>query len=830
MRSPSISAWQTAAASVPGSPSAEELLRFERLLAQLSAGFINLPAARIDSAVTAALRQIVELLGVDRSLLIRFSAEGGEIHVTHSWAVRGVPAVPPKTLTDAYPWGIGRLRAGQAVVVPRVDDLPPEAAVDKASWQRFGVRSNLTMPMRVGGRIESAITFACLGKARDWSEDLVERVRVLADVFANALAHKRAQEDLDAAMGFERTVSDVLATLLTAGRSEQDRVIDAGLREMARVFGAERATLWQRHGGGREFVKTHRWLAEGVPPPVNSLGPVAMPWISAQLVAGAVVRFARHADLPPEAHADLPRLQALNIRAAVIVPLAVSGTVVGALSFATAREDREWPEVLVSRTKLVGEVFAGVLAREAAERREQEAQAQAAHAARVGTMGVLAASLVHELTQPLAASLANAQTAAELLAQALPDLAELRATVSDIVADDRRIIELIQQLRRFLRRGDVERSELDLGDVVDEILRLAGSGAAEKGVLVTVDIPPRLPKLVGDRVQIQQVLLNLLLNAIDAAGASESKPGRVSVVARPSDSGVSVEVTDTGPGMDEQTLARIFQPFFTTKPGGMGLGLAISRSIVAAHGGTLEVRSTPGRGTTFRIELPLQPPGEVRPAPPSATPASGAATVFVVDDDPSMRRALGRQLAGAGYTVEAFASAQDYLDRAPQAGAACIVSDVRMPGLSGLDLQASLARANRDLPMVFISGHGDVPTTALAMKAGAINFLAKPFTKDELLASVADALARSRELDAARKERAELQVRYRSLTPREREVFALVTAGLLNKVIADRLDAAETTIKIHRGRVMEKMRAASVADLVRMAEHLGLPSPESTPR
>src|SRR5215470_9917882 len=828
MRSSSNIASQTIAAAVPGSPSAEELPRFERLLAELSAEFINLRAAHIDGAITDALRRIVGLLGVDRGVLI--SVQGDEALATHSWAVEGVSSVPRKLVTSRYPWVWRCILANKPVVVPRVGDLPPEAAVDRASWQTVGVRSNLTMPMRVGGQIEGALAFGCLRHEREWPEDLVERVRVLADVFANALAHKRAQEGLDAAIAFERLVSEILAALLMAGRGERDRVIDSALCDMAQAFGAERATLWQRHGDGSEFVKTHRWLAEGVPVPSASMSAVSIPWLSAELVAGSVVRFARHADLPPNAAADLPALRALQISAAVIVPLAVSGSVVGALSFAAAREEHDWPDALVPRVQLVGEVLAAMLAREGAERREREAQAQAAHAARVGTMGVLAASLVHELTQPLAASLANAQTAAELLAQALPDLAELRATVSDIVADDRRIIELIQQLRRFLRRGDVERSNLDLGDVVDEILRLAGSGAAEKGVLVTVDIPPRLPKLVGDRVQIQQVLLNLLLNAIDAAGASESKPGRVSVVARPSDSGVSVEVTDTGPGMDEQTLARIFQPFFTTKPGGMGLGLAISRSIVAAHGGTLEVRSTPGRGTTFRIELPLQPPGEVRPAPPSATPASGAATVFVVDDDPSMRRALGRQLAGAGYTVEAFASAQDYLDRAPQAGAACIVSDVRMPGLSGLDLQASLARANRDRPMVFISGHGDVPTTALAMKAGAINFLAKPFTKDELLVSVADALARSRELDAARKERAELQVRYRSLTPREREVFALVTAGLLNKVIADRLDAAETTIKIHRGRVMEKMRAASVADLVRMAEHLGVQSPDSTRR
>jgi FixJ family two-component response regulator len=196
--------------------------------------------------------------------------------------------------------------------------------------------------------------------------------------------------------------------------------------------------------------------------------------------------------------------------------------------------------------------------------------------------------------------------------------------------------------------------------------------------------------------------------------------------------------------------------------------------------------------------------------------------VFVIDDDPSMRRALERQLQGAGYRVETFTGAQEYLARLAHAGPACIVSDVRMPGLSGLDLQASLAREGRDLPTVFIRGHGDVPTTVHAMKAGAVEFLAKPFTKDELLAAVGEALARSRARAAVREEGAALQARFESLTPRERDVFALVTAGLMNKLVADRLGIAEKTVKIHRGRVMEKLAATSVADLVRIAGRLGV--------
>jgi FixJ family two-component response regulator/signal transduction histidine kinase len=502
----------------------------------------------------------------------------------------------------------------------------------------------------------------------------------------------------------------------------------------------------------------------------------------------------------------------------------VSGAVFGALSFASARDARDWPEALVPRVKLVGEVFASLLAGREAERREQEAQALAAHAARVGTMGVIAASLVHELTQPVAASLANAETAAELLAAPTLDADELRATVADIVVDDRRAGELIQQLRRFLRRGETERTAIDLREAVDAVLRLVAADAAGKGVEIAVDCAESLPRPAGDRVQIQQVLLNLVLNAIDAVAGNAAGARRVALRVGAADAGVRVEVSDTGRGMDEAARSRVFQPFFTTKPGAMGLGLSISRTIAAAHGGTLSVDSAPGRGTTFRVELPLQPPEAARPVRRETAPIRAGGTVFVIDDDPAMRRALERQLAGAGYHVESLASAQDYLERVPRTGTACIVSDVRMPGLSGLDLQATLARAGRDLPIVFISGHGDVATTAHAMKAGAVHFLAKPFARGELLAAVAEALARGRAMAAERNERATLQGRYDALTPREREVFGLVAAGLLNKRIADRLGAAEKTVKIHRGRVMAKMQAASVADLVRMAGRLGLES------
>lgn len=802
---------------------AQELSEFERLLAQLSARFVNLRAAAVDDAITDSLRQIVLLLDVDRTQLVRFEADGDGVHITHSWAVQGVAPVPPKTVTNAYPWMIRQLRRGAACVIPDVADMPREGAVDQASLLRIGARSNLTVPMTVGGAVVGALALGCLRRSREWPAALVERVRALAEVFGNALAHKRAQEALDVAAGFERAMADMLAALLGAGYGATGTAIEAGLGGIAGVLGADHAALWDRAGGAAEFAERHAWHAPQAPRNPEPLGAATTPWIAEQLAAGALVRFGRLDDLPPAAHADLAHLRARAINAAVIVPVVPSGSVVGALSFASARADSGWPAALVPRVRLLGEMLANLLARQAAERREQEAQALAAHAARLSTTGVIAASLVHELTQPLAASLANAQTAVALLEQASPDLGEVRATLADIVADDRRLGELVQQLRRFLRRGESDRAEVDLRSAIEAVLRLVAQETAGRGIALAVGLADDLPRPVGDRVQLEQVLLNLLLNAFDAVAGAAPAARRVELTARRSDLGVRIEVADQGHGMDEAARSRAFQPFFTTKPGGMGLGLAISRTLVAAHGGRISVRSAPGQGTTFTIDLPQHAAGAAVPPEPLPEAAPGErGTVFIVDDDPSLRGALERKLRGAGHRVESFASAQAFLDRLPDRGVACVVSDVRMPGLSGLDLQASLARAGRDLPIVFISAHGDVPTTARAMKAGAVGFLEKPFTSAELLAAVGDALARSRAAAGARAERAALRDRYESLTAREREVFALVAAGLLNKRIADRLGTVEGTIKIHRRRVMEKMTAASVAELVRMAERLGL--------
>lgn len=219
------------------------------------------------------------------------------------------------------------------------------------------------------------------------------------------------------------------------------------------------------------------------------------------------------------------------------------------------------------------------------------------------------------------------------------------------------------------------------------------------------------------------------------------------------------------------------------------------------------------------------------PRDPTATPAPEPLTprrssrVFLVDDDASVRRALTRLIRSAGYPVDAFASAREFLDSLPQPDSpACLVLDVRMPGFSGLDLQSQLAGTNRVLPIIFLTGHGDIPMSVKAMKAGAVDFLSKPVKDTDLLHAIEQALDRAtREADVFA-EAEDVRQRLDMLTAREREVFEHVISGQLNKQIAYDLGTVEKTIKVHRARVMQKMGVRSLAELVRLADKLGLPA------
>jgi FixJ family two-component response regulator len=197
-------------------------------------------------------------------------------------------------------------------------------------------------------------------------------------------------------------------------------------------------------------------------------------------------------------------------------------------------------------------------------------------------------------------------------------------------------------------------------------------------------------------------------------------------------------------------------------------------------------------------------------------------TIFVIDDDASIRKSLSRLLRSAGYTTEAFASAEEFLGRQHFSGIGCLLLDVRMPGLSGMDLQEELNKADYQMPIVFITGHGDIPMSVEAMKKGAVDFLTKPFDDKELLRAIERAIEKGRQTRAEYDETADIRRHIDLLTPREGEILGYIITGMLNKQIGLKLDIAEGTVKVHRGRIMEKLCVDSVAELVRLSEKAGI--------
>ena len=199
--------------------------------------------------------------------------------------------------------------------------------------------------------------------------------------------------------------------------------------------------------------------------------------------------------------------------------------------------------------------------------------------------------------------------------------------------------------------------------------------------------------------------------------------------------------------------------------------------------------------------------------------------VFIIDDDPLYRASAERLVRSVGFSVQGFESGRDFLSSRRPNVPSCLVLDVRLPGLSGLDLQRELAEAGVHIPVIFVTGHGDIPMSVQAMKAGAVEFLTKPFRDQDLLDAIRHAIARDRIARRQQARMVDLRKRYESLNPREREVFKCVVSGMLNKQIADELGATERTIKFHRGHIMQKMQGKSLADLVRMAGALGIAGP-----
>jgi signal transduction histidine kinase len=404
---------------------------------------------------------------------------------------------------------------------------------------------------------------------------------------------------------FERFIEELSASFVRSTVGEIGGEIDRWIREIVLGLNLDRGALAQLDPKSGKLVVRHSWSRDRIfKLPIGLEFAEPAPWFNGVMMSGRTLAFSKVSELPPEFfRSDWKKYRRYVAKSNVTLPLRVGGEVVGAVGFATMRKERTWSPRLIRRMELVAEIFGNALERRLATEEIILLRDELNHMSRTTVMGELTASLTHQLNQPLAAILMNAEEIQRMLEAAEPDLENLRAAAGDIIQDDLRATETIKGLRSFFRKSEVEKNPLYLREVVSDVVRIVRSDSLLRNVSLIFEAPTTRTRVAGDRIQLQQVILNLVLNAFDAV--SEKEDLREVFISMSVDKDeVRVAVRDSGNGIDPAAIAHIFEPFFTTKPQGMGMGLAIARSIIKAHGGEISARRNPDRGSTFEIVLP----------------------------------------------------------------------------------------------------------------------------------------------------------------------------------------------------------------------------------
>jgi len=530
-----------------------ERLRFERLLFEFTRAFAQVPSDKMDAVSREWLARLGSFLSVDCVRLFQVLPNGGTIEVVCEWRHPSFAVTPPIVFARDFPWIVGEVISRRPVVLHRADALPPGADQDRASLRLHGYNALLVVPMLATERVVGALSLGTVTE-RAWSDEVVANLLIMCEVLANALARRQMDETLRASEVMKSGILDSLSSGV-AVIDKEGRLLDANAN-------------WNRLAPASHFLREGE-LHIGD----NLLG---------------------HA--PPEVAEGLTGVLR-NTTPRFVLESASTSTAV----------TRWWRLVATRLNRMEG--GAVVTLTEVTDRRRAEIEAvqsrQAlAHVGRVSTIGELTASLAHQLSQPLTGILSNAQATRRLLDRMPPDFTELREATSDIVDDARRAGEVVQKLRELLRRGELKMTPIDVSAVLRDIVHLVTSDAIIRRITLALEIDEHPLMVLGDRVQLQQVLLNLIVNALEAIDEHAEQRIVRAYCQRTIEQRIRIMVSDSGAGLPVGAEDLVFDPFYTTKPEGMGMGLSIAKSIVETHGGTIRARNVQGSGAVVEFWLP----------------------------------------------------------------------------------------------------------------------------------------------------------------------------------------------------------------------------------
>ena len=539
-------------------------LSFERLVSDITARFADVSPEHAAEAFRDALESLRVQLRVDRASLILFAGERSPMRVEHTSVAEGVRPMPATIDPATVPGVIASLDRGESVAIANMSDDARVGAEDRETFLRGDIHSYFATPLHASGETLGFLALSTLQSYRDWSESLSHRLQTLANVFASALLRVRAAEALRSSEALSHAVlSSVSALVAVVDARGSIIAVNASWKRRER----DATRLMGSRAGANYLEACDEAFAAGD----AAAGRVADGL--RKVIEGSLPDFSCELEA---AGGEPGRWYQLTIE-----PL-----------------DRADGGAVIS--------YLDITERRSAEIEADERRKQLAHVARVSTMGELAASIAHELNQPLTGVLTNAQAAQRFLAADPPDLDEVREILADIVEDDRRAGEVIRRLRRMLRSGSVERSAIDVNSLVSDVVKFVASDAAMRRVRIEPRLAGGLAEIEGDRVQLQQVLLNLVINGMDAMRATPEAQRLLTIATRPGSgsSAVEIVVCDSGTGIGDEHARELFKPFFTTKEDGLGIGLSVARTIIEVHGGQVVARNNDGPGASFVVSLP----------------------------------------------------------------------------------------------------------------------------------------------------------------------------------------------------------------------------------
>jgi signal transduction histidine kinase len=404
---------------------------------------------------------------------------------------------------------------------------------------------------------------------------------------------------------FATFLAELSARFVNVRIESVDDEISGALRGIVERLDVDRCSLGRISAGG-EFALLSSYSPPGMPP----LPPDAcakLPWYADELAHGRIVHLSRAADLPPHADVERAFMRDSGMKSHLGVPISVGGMPLCAMGVSAFRRRMTFPQEFVASLQLIGAVFANALARRENEFRLRRMEAELSHVTRVATVGQLAASIAHEINQPLCAIVSNAQAALRLLRQGKSGVGEARAALRDIAADSKRAGDIVSRSHRLLKPRELSLQPVSMNDIVRDVMMLMHGDMVIRHIRAKTDLQDDLPAVAGDAVQLQQVVLNLFINAADATAPVSDRAREVTIRTETVDGHVRVLVSDNGVGLTPDVAARMFDPFFTTKNNGLGMGLAINRTILEAHGGQIWACANSDRGTTVAFSIAARP-------------------------------------------------------------------------------------------------------------------------------------------------------------------------------------------------------------------------------